>query len=70
MGNLLVLPLSSKRAATCYSAGHSAEILFFTGVRYHRIADDTAAIAMTPPGRLRKRRQRPTPPAVPAAAAL
>ncbi len=48
MGKVIALPLSRK-IATGQPDGGSAEILFFTGVRYYRMSDeDVAKLAAAP----------------------
>ena len=50
MGDLFVLP-RSEAPARAVVAGRSAEILFFTGVRYYRMED---AVITTPVKRRRR----------------
>ncbi len=37
MGDLIVMSRSKAAPSRAFSAGHSAEIAFFTGVRYYRM---------------------------------
>ena len=47
MGKVIALPLSRK-IATGQPDGGSAEILFFTGVRYYRMSDEDVAKLAAP----------------------
>lgn len=48
MGHLIVLPLAERPSPRAPISGRSAEILFFTGVRYYRVTDETASPAAKP----------------------
>lgn len=52
MGKVIALPLSRK--ITVQPEGATAEILFFTGVRYHRMSEEEIAKLATPPQRRTK----------------
>jgi len=51
MGEIIALP-QSRSLARHAPAGSSAEILFFMGVRYHRMSDEEFAKANAPKPRL------------------
>jgi hypothetical protein len=53
MGKVIALPLSRK-IATVQPEGATAEILFFTGVRYYRMSEEEIARLATPPQRRTK----------------
>lgn len=53
MGKVIALPLSRKIAAV-QPEGATAEILFFTGVRYYRMSEEEIAKLATPPQRRTK----------------
>jgi hypothetical protein len=53
MGKVIALPLSRK-IATAQPEGATAEILFFTGVRYYRMSEEEIAKLATPPQRRTK----------------
>lgn len=53
MGKVIALPLSRK-IATVQPEGATAEILFFTGVRYYRMSEEEIAKLATPPQRRTK----------------
>ena len=47
MGDLIVMSFAKSPPARGLDAGHSAEILFFTGVRYYRM-DEAAELPIAP----------------------
>ena len=47
MGDLIVKSFAKPLSARDFDAGHSAEILFFTGVRYYRM-DETVELPVAP----------------------
>lgn len=54
MGDLIVMSRAKPLPAREMFVGHSAEILFFTGVRYYRM--DESADVTVPDARVKRRR--------------
>ena len=61
MGKVIALPLARK-ITTDHVDGGSAEILFFTGVRYHRMSDEEFA-RLAAPSSQRRLKSKPAAPA-------
>ena len=62
MGDVIVKSFAKSLPARDFEAGHSAEILFFTGVRYYRMEETVELPAVTKRGNskpLMKRRLSP-----------
>lgn len=53
MGDLIIMKRSQDIARVAIASGESAEILFFTGVRYYRMAEDE-----TPASLVRRRSEK------------